>query len=194
MSTNIDVPSKTYKQTIREAINKDPFFAATLPESLGYQVINDAYSEGWRPIWASGRRSNNSINNLFITINPDTKKVSLKDFIKKITQITTWKCFDKCTYAFEQRGSDPLTRGIGYHVHIVANINIKPSIVKRRLLNSLKGIIGNPKHCDIQHLKDTSVQRKLDYIQGKKGEEKQQKVDQDTPWREEHQLEALYVS
>jgi len=191
----LDEKPKTHKETLREAINKDPFFAFNLPQWLSHEIINDAYSEGWRPTWA--KRENTArkgVNFLFITINPDTKKITLKDFLTKVHKIANWKCFDNTKYVFEQRGADRSTRGNGYHTHMVVKINCKPSIVKRRLLNSLCNCIGNSRHCDIQYLRDSSVSTKLNYIQGIKGEEKQLKLKQDYPWREALGISNLYVT
>jgi len=192
----LDEKTNAHTETLRQAINKDPFFAFNLPEWLSHDIINDAYSQGWRPVWAKERnkQQKKGVNFLFITINPDTNKITLKNFLTKVHKIANWKCFDHTKYAFEQRGADRLNRGTGYHVHMVAKINCKPSIIRRRLLNSLTNCIGNSRHCDIQYLKDTSVSKKLNYIQGNKGEEKQSKCDQDIPWREENNISQLYVS
>ena len=121
------------------------------PYLASFAFINE---ENWewlreqRARWTKPR--SRKVTHLFITINPDTTKISLTDFIAKIHKIATFKCFTSgSTYSFEQRAAYPGDMGKGYHTHMVMKINKKPSLIRQQLLNTLKGIIGNPKHSHI---------------------------------------------
>ena len=165
------------------------------PYLASFAFVNE---ENWewlreqRARWAQPK--SRKVTHLFITINPDTEKVSLTDFVAKVHKIAKFKCFSVGSqYAFEQRSAQLEDMGKGYHCHMVMEINKKPSLIRQQLLNTLKGYIGNPKHLDIQHLQRSSVKSKLKYLRGEKNtEEKLAKCQIDKRWRTAKYIAELY--
>lgn len=57
----------------------------------------------------------------FITIRPDTNKITFFEFFLKVQKYVNRKFMIKYTLSFEQKGTDDASLGHGFHVHIVAN-------------------------------------------------------------------------
>lgn len=74
-----------------------------------------------------------------ITIRPDHTKIDFFDFKQHVEQFVTRKCFVEYKYSFEQKGTDPMSLGHGFHVHIVAKMKQRSkSEVLRDTLSSWK--------------------------------------------------------
>lgn len=56
----------------------------------------------------------------FITVRPDTKKITFTDFYNDVRKFVERKCFIDYKLSFEQKGMSAETLGEGFHVHIVA--------------------------------------------------------------------------
>lgn len=61
----------------------------------------------------------------FITIRPDTTKVTFDDFYKIIQKYTERACIKHFKLSFEQKSTDLENLGDGFHVHIVAHHTCK---------------------------------------------------------------------
>lgn len=57
----------------------------------------------------------------FITIRPDSKRITFHEFYKLVDKFIKRKCFIEYSLSFEQKGLSIETLGTGFHVHIVAN-------------------------------------------------------------------------
>lgn len=57
-----------------------------------------------------------------ITIRPDQNKIDFYDFKERVEEFVSRKCFLEYKYSFEQKGTDPMSLGNGFHVHIVAKM------------------------------------------------------------------------
>lgn len=79
-----------------------------------------------------------------ITIRPDDKKIDFPTFMIEVEQFVKRKCFLNYVYSFEQKGTDPMSLGSGFHVHIVADMKQRSkSEVLRDTLSSWKSWIDN---------------------------------------------------
>lgn len=61
-------------------------------------------------------------NQYFITVRPDTNKITFDDFYKLVSKYVSRKCFKSYTLSFEQKGTEEADLGKGFHVHIVADM------------------------------------------------------------------------
>lgn len=76
----------------------------------------------------------------FITVRPDTKKVSLHQFYNDVRKFVDRKCFIEYKLSFEQKGVSDETLGDGFHVHIVASMKQRSKgEVLRDTVNTFKG-------------------------------------------------------
>lgn len=74
-----------------------------------------------------------------ITIRPDCTKVEFFEFKTAVEYFLERKCFVNYTWSFEQKGTEPMNLGDGFHVHIVANMKQRSkSEVLRDTLSSWK--------------------------------------------------------
>jgi len=134
-----------------------------------------------------------------ITINPDTSKLSLEEFITLMLKTFQRKLFNSATIAFEQRGEDADNLGYGFHCHALVQLGDgkKPKDVRRDLARSfVKGknpICGNPKHIDVRRLATSRDKHNaFAYISGEKDASKTDKALMDIEWREINKIEPLY--
>lgn len=76
----------------------------------------------------------------FITVRPDTRKVSLHQFYNDVRKFVDRKCFIEYKLSFEQKGVSDETLGDGFHVHIVASMKQRSKgEVLRDTVNTFKG-------------------------------------------------------
>lgn len=129
----------------------------------------------------------------FITVNLDPKY----DFTllkKAVDKAMTKRWIVKAAWAFEQR-SEQLPYS-GFHCHILLDRGDKvPSELTREFKSSFRHIcdVDNGHILNIKFLKRDCWEQKLDYISGKKVQEKQAKCALDVQFRKEYHLDALYT-
>jgi len=148
----------------------------------------------------------------FVTINPDTSKISLDDFITKVKNMLSKVCVSSPSYAvIEQRGTlEKDNVGTGYHAHLLLK---RTNFENYNIAKFYKNLKNPFRHCmDInneQLFKINSLQApytdcdgklvniyqdKLDYIQdqNKWGIEKNDKQHADLIFRQNNQISPIY--
>ena len=134
---------------------------------------------------------------IFLTISPP-ESAKLKDMVKCMERAVKRKFVTKYHYAFEQRGDTVKNCGKGKHMHLLfkRDLNYKPATIKRDLKNTFKNLFGkhpmtdavfNWKKCGYEYYLG-----RLDYIKGKKDDEKLEKVEIDKLFRKLYKLKPIY--
>ena len=134
---------------------------------------------------------------VWITINPKPG-VTLETFRKKVEKLVKRNIFTEATYVYEQRGTDAMSCGKGFHCHLLCkrNLNYKPFRVSQCIQNTCKDLIKNPKDnklLNIQHIGEDFAADKIIYmLEQKTGEGKDQKQLIDKIFREKNNLNIVY--
>lgn len=142
---------------------------------------------------------------LWVTINPDEKKIKFSEFKKKIIKISKKTCFEECIFVFEQRGTSKKDMGKGFHTHMLIkrNLKYKPVKLKQNIQKSCEKFTYNSKnqnYVNLQIIGEEFAKDKLDYILGlktglkKSGEKKSEAQKYDTLWRIKNNIEIYYGS
>lgn len=142
---------------------------------------------------------------LFITINPDPKKVGMDVRAEGPLRSALFKMFKSvqldqlpCIYAFDQRSADTDPQGL--HVHMMINRRkpsgefIKPYLVESTIRRCVKDLIGNSQHVKV--LKVTTEgdkERFINYVKGIKSRDKQPIALKTSEWLENSGLENFYT-
>lgn len=125
---------------------------------------------------------------IFLTINPNTERLTLKDFIIGMNKMMLKPWIQNALYVYEQRGETLEDMGKGYHFHAIIEKPHKKSYnhMVRELSSS-----GN-RYCDtsnfhffnIKNISQEEKERKVEYITGRKADvAKHLKQDMDIIWR-----------
>jgi len=125
----------------------------------------------------------------FITINPKECSVLVLDRI--MYNIRKKKWIKVKNYCYEQRGETDDERGIGKHIHMMIEKNRPRSRVLTEIHNTVKEYCGKEK-IDIVLVNSDSEERYINYMNGNKSAEKQNKVKQDKLWRSEWLIRPIY--
>ena len=136
-------------------------------------------------------------NYIFLTINPNTERLPLKDFINGMYKMMSKPWIQKYLYVFEQRGESLETLGNGYHFHAIIE---KP---KNKSFNHMIRELSSSgnRYCDtsnfhffnVKYLSEEEKNRKIIYITGRKADEaKHKKQDMDILWRSKVNLLSHY--
>lgn len=135
-----------------------------------------------------------------ITIRPDDTKADFFEFKELVEQFVSRKCFIEYQYSFEQKGTEPMNLGKGFHVHIVANMKQRSkSEVLRDTLSSWKSWIDQgliAANCiDVITTKNGEALVN-DYLLEYKSDDGHKAVTQsyDELWRSGMSLQRLYKS
>lgn len=139
---------------------------------------------------------------VFLTINPDTKKVAVGDFISKFLKFIPTKIFTDYCGVIEQRGTvDNDNIGSGYHCHILFKRNtplskgLPPTNIKQKIRESWKNFTNTKDEhlCNIQFIDHPHALEKLEYMLGIKTKSgKDLKQEGDRLWRPTLNIEAFY--
>ena len=144
---------------------------------------------------------------IFFTLNPDSTKVSVADFLSKFVKFCCPKYFADYCGVIEQRGTKDKDLGTGYHCHILfkritpLNEGNPPSNIKQKIKKSWANFCDTSKHhfCNIQPTpKGRNPERtghldRLEYMLGKKTKEgKAEKQEGDRLWRPTVGIEPFY--
>lgn len=81
----------------------------------------------------------------FITIRPKTSEISFVDFKEKVFKFIARKCFTNYSLSFEQKGTSDDTLGVGFHVHIIAEMK------QRSKGEVLRDTVSTFKDCTATH-------------------------------------------
>jgi len=138
------------------------------------------------------RRGYSTTNWYHITISPPPG--NFRDFYEAIKRLTERCCFKEFTLSFEQRGTDLLQMGTGYHCHIVANMTQRSKgEVIRDLGSSLKNVCA-------QHFIQVDPTRNpgdivTNYLieYRSKDEHKEPLKEWDAKWRQQMGIEPIYT-
>lgn len=130
----------------------------------------------------------------FISIRPPPS-VQIDTFLRTIHRLMTRKCFQSWTLSYEQKGEAELTLGVGFHVHIVAEMtqNNKAQVI-RDVASTLKEIV--PAHAiDVSVTKnpDNIIKKYLTEYASNDGH-KAVTMTWDALWRKRVGLKALYTN
>ena len=138
---------------------------------------------------------------LFLTINPNTKSVSVGDFISKFLKFIPTKIFADYCGVIEQRGTLDNELGKGYHCHILFKRHtpltkgLPPTNIKQKIRQSWKNFCDtkNEHLCNIQLITHTFATDKLEYILGNKlNDNKPEKQKADKIWRSDQNIKEYY--
>lgn len=141
-----------------------------------------------------GLIENKAARTFFITIRPDTNKVTFENFYNDVRVWTLRKCVQNYTLTFEQKGTNEETLGQGFHVHIVAKMTQRSKgEVARDTHSSFKAYTAAQcVQVDICQNPDQHIQRYLIDYESKDGHKIVTK-EWDTIWRTNLSLEPTYV-
>lgn len=137
---------------------------------------------------------------IFLTINPDPKKnIKPRELKELCEKAMNRKFVKKWHFVIEQRGTTQKELGKGMHAHLLfeRNLNYKPAIIKRDLLNTFKKCYSTTKPNDkIYNFKKCGKEYydlRLKYIQGNKTEEgKNDKMKMDKLFRFLKKIKSIY--
>lgn len=131
----------------------------------------------------------------FITIRPDTTKITFKDFFNQVKHFVDRRCFKEFKLSFEQKGTSEDTLGQGFHVHIVANMSQRSKgEVLRDTQNTFKDCTAP--NC-IQVLTTRNPQELVDkYLVNYESEDGHKAPTQewDAKWRAANYVDPLYTA
>jgi len=139
-------------------------------------------------------------NYYFLTVNPDTSKITLPVFLKTIQKALSKRWISYYEYVIEQRGETEEELGKGYHTHIIFNKGIKHCKVVLEMQNSFKKILDfeSPyirNWFNLKNIDDDEKERKTSYILDRKADpEKWKKQDMDIIFRQKNGLQKSYKS
>jgi hypothetical protein len=139
------------------------------------------------------QREGNSTH-VFITINP-RPDVTLHQLMEKISKVLKkkWLTDQPYLYAIEQRSEDTTNMGEGIHAHMVIPKATEPRRIRDQVYNTLKDIVGTPKHVDFIFRTEDKIKGVITYIKGTKvSKDKMRKVEIDKIWRERQGLQPYY--
>lgn len=131
----------------------------------------------------------------FITVRPDTKKITFKNFMILCNKYFTRKCFNTFLYSYEQKGTSPETLGEGFHIHIIAEMTFKSKG------EALRATQSTFKQCTASNCVDVSLvktQKDYENINGyllnyeSKDGHKETTKEWDTLWRQKNNLQDIY--
>lgn len=132
---------------------------------------------------------------VFITVNPRSD-VSLKIFKDTLVKATSKSWITNYIYVIEQRGETEDELGKGMHAHILLFKGKKKlSELVREMGNTFKKLldVSNSSLLNIQGCKDDDVDKRLNYMLGKKQDEnKHLKQEMDILYRQLNALEHHY--
>lgn len=160
--------------------------------------LDNKYFE-FRKTWKPNSGKNDGLNYLFITLNfsPDTQVTKM---LEETNRIVSLSVFSRCklTYCFEYYTSD----GTHPHVHILVELLKTGTIPMSSILEkiyqkkSLRDIMkDNIKFSWASDYKKRSQSRAvcLAYVTGNKCDDKNPKTELDKKWRQENNLEQMYI-
>ena len=126
---------------------------------------------------------------MWITICP--KKDDLKTLKKYMEEMAKWSKWENFIYCYEQRGVNGEFKG--FHSHFLAKRKMEytPAKCKYSVVNKFKKIC-NVKCIDVQKIGKDFAKDKIDYMLGKKNDEKSEKQDNDILWRRKNNLKKYY--
>lgn len=139
-----------------------------------------------------GKQTNNWY---FITVRPDTRKITFDEFFLLCQKYVHRKCFHSYTLSFEQKGTDVESLGTGFHCHIVADCSWRSKGEALRDTTSTFNKCTEPQCIEIKTTRnpDEIVQKYLcDYES--KDEHKASTKEWDTMWRLHKNIKHLYTS
>lgn len=132
---------------------------------------------------------------LFLTVNPDTQKVGVKDF-ENILKGYLKLCFIEHAIAVIEQRSVPTDDGYhGWHCHAVIKRKRKPSYVAKETDRYWRSYVGNSNHIRIAYISDDEdLKRRVSYIIGMKKElHKQEKQLRDKEFVKQYSLQFPYI-
>lgn len=132
----------------------------------------------------------------FLTVNPDTSKVSLREFMKTIEKSLSKKWINYYIFVIEQRGETEEELGRGFHTHIIFNKGIKHCKVVKEMSNTFKNMcdVSNYHLFNIKNIGEQEKLRKIEYITGTKSDEqKHLKQKMDIIFRQKENLKSFYI-
>lgn len=168
-------------------------FNAEITNGLGDMLIKHYEMKWQRELKAMDTKKNGFF--YFITVNPDTTKITLDQFRCIVTKLLERKMFVNACYTFEQRGECIKDIGKGYHCHIICDKDSKlsPAQMQKNVYNTFKNYVGNIKHIDVRLYPTHCRKDKVDYLWGEKWDEgKEASVRLNKIWRGIHQLRNIY--
>lgn len=131
-----------------------------------------------------------------VTVNPKPG-TELSAFKKKVEKYAKSKMIRSAQWAFEQRGACDVDKGNGMHVHIVVRQrgDYFNGVFCSNTRRAFKNFVGNERHVDIRPLKtEQDVVKACAYIGGDKEDpSKGIKCQFDVSWRQENNLDPMYV-
>lgn len=131
----------------------------------------------------------------FITVRPDTKKITFKNFMILCNKYFSRKCFNTFLYSYEQKGTSPETLGQGFHIHIIAEMTFKSKGETLRATQSTFNQCTAPNCVDVSLVK---TQKDYENINGyllnyeSKDGHKIITKEWDTLWRQKNNLHDIY--
>jgi hypothetical protein len=153
-------------------------------------VLHERYMDTMKPTHQS----------YFITIRPDDTKCNLLEFKEKVLSFVSRKCFLSYKLSFEQKGTCPTELGIGFHVHIVAELRQRSKAeVLRDTMSSWNDWVSKgwiAANC-IQILTTRNPEKIVsDYLIEYKSDDGHKEVTKgmDALWRSSNDLKDLYES
>lgn len=131
----------------------------------------------------------------FITIRPDTNKVTFDDFYELVKRFISRACFRSYRLSFEQKGVDDNSLGQGFHVHIVAHMRQRSKGEVLRDTQSSFNTCAAANCIDVRITKnpDDIVDKYLIAYEADDGHKAPTK-EWDEKWRQHLGLKPLYVN
>lgn len=129
----------------------------------------------------------------FITVNP-VPTVSDVDFVTFIQDRLMKRVIMKgAHYVFEQRSQAYPAHG--FHCHMVLEKRMSPKQIHDRIFNTVKSMVGHPKHVDVRVYPYSFLDEKLAYMRGEKwDEEKQECVTLTKQWQKTLDIQRIFTA
>jgi len=137
----------------------------------------------------------------FITVRPDSKKISFFEFKHDVARFMTSSRILSYEYCFEQKGETEATMGIGFHMHAIIQWELEPKELLKYTTSHFKKYVAS--NCiqigDTYHGKRIKTKKDLErlraYMSGDKRDDKKVKAcDIDPIWREREGINPLIKS
>lgn len=169
----------------------DNAFLSLIELNLQYRKHHPPEFNEKLELWKKQLTEDEKKKHYMITINWNSNSHSVEELQPVLSKVLAKKWIKKYSLTHEQRGEILPHMGQGYHVHLlVQDCDKIPSQVHREIYNTVKDYVGNRKHVDVQLVKNSWLQDKLDYIAGKKFDhDKDQKLEIDVIFRRTYGLE-----
>lgn len=200
MAKDIQSLMRKYEYTLEQA---QKCYWQTFERDIKYGLLQaNMYAKIKREMMEAGELPhlcdpNKLVRTYNITVRPNEKKITFKDFYVDVMKFVGRACFEDYKLSFEQKGTCNNTLGQGFHVHILAKMRqrSKGEVLRDTISTFTKYTADNCIEVKNVPTEDdyTKALRYITHYESKDGH-KAVTQEWDILWREKNGLQQIYAS